>query len=90
MEGAKGDAILTRRFEYLTTPLLLTPRALLDTEFHSPLPDWLHLVSYPARADQVVQEIAAMSADVEDGWAPGLLWEPEPVSGDVGAPRRVC
>jgi hypothetical protein len=60
--------------------LLLTPRALLDTDFQGPLPDWLHLVSYPARADQVIQDIAAMSADVEGGWEPGLLWEPEPVS----------
>ncbi|BEJ15674.1 hypothetical protein CspHIS471_0502790 [Cutaneotrichosporon sp. HIS471] len=69
-----------RGFEYLSAPLLLTPRALLDTDFQSPLPDWLHLVSYPARADQVIQDIAAMSAEIDGGWEPGLVWEPEPPS----------
>lgn len=75
-------------FEYLSPPRLLTPRDLLDVPtFSNPLPSWLHLVSYPERAEQSLSEISSMSAELGTGrsWTPGILWEPEPVG-----PRLAC
>ena len=41
-------------------------------------PEWLHLVSFPDRAQETISQIQDIHA--ESGWSPGLLWEPEPVS----------
>lgn len=53
------------RFEYLSPPLLLSPK---DLDFK---PDWVHLVSFPDRTERCLDELT-------EGIL--VAWEPEPVS----------
>ncbi|EKC97735.1 host-pathogen interaction-related protein [Trichosporon asahii var. asahii CBS 8904] len=62
-----------REFEYLTPPSLLLPKDIVGSFGY---PEWLHLVSFPDRAQETISQIQDIHA--ESGWSPGLLWEPEP------------
>nr|XP_019012750.1 uncharacterized protein I206_02245 [Kwoniella pini CBS 10737]OCF51531.1 hypothetical protein I206_02245 [Kwoniella pini CBS 10737] len=72
----------TRGFEYLTKPLLLTPRSLLDTPFGDSLPSTIHFISYPApRADMILSEILNLQKQLD--WDPIIVWEPEEESLEI-------
>ncbi|WVQ73197.1 hypothetical protein IAR50_002763 [Cryptococcus sp. DSM 104548] len=65
-----------RGFEYLSKPLILTPKSLEGTAFGDPLPAVTHFISYPApRAANVLGEMEALRKS--RGWEPLVVWEPE-------------
>ncbi|ORY24307.1 Ribokinase-like protein [Naematelia encephala] len=61
-----------RSFQYLTEPVLLTPKHIFNTPLENPLPTTLHVISYPPRIEQVLAEIHEIKS-----WSPRIVWEPD-------------
>ncbi|KAL7423131.1 hypothetical protein Q5752_002431 [Cryptotrichosporon argae] len=60
-----------RGFEYLSPPIDIYPADLPPAR----RPDWVHIVSYPARTRRALAELRAAEST---GWRASVIWEPEP------------
>jgi hypothetical protein len=77
-------------FEYLSRPILNTPKSLRGTRLNRAPPGLLHFIPLVARTEQIIEEVDQMTSEDGRTWKDTLLvWEPDIVSRRVFQRRLI-